>query len=232
MSSWHWIIPGMWSTYTYTLYVVRLTCFLRSLCQTGPPYRETCPVSTCSYEVNTNTKTTESQNALVLRLRESLKVDFHSQRRFTFSSLSWSFYTLECSVNFWRKALIHTPLKIVIWKYIFEKPSTSWSLHCSAECSVKLEYNSILCFKQCLIKIHPLHIAILCAHCSIIMHTIFDYSGLTVHWVASLVQQQVFGWFSKLWLPTRWPLRSFPQMVILITINTRLRRNFLGIFLR
>ena len=100
-------------TYTYTLYVVRLTCFLRSLCQTGPPYRETCPVSTYSYKANMNTKTTESQNALVLRLRESLKVDFHSQRRFT-SQVYLDLYTLECSVNFWRKALIHTPLKIVI----------------------------------------------------------------------------------------------------------------------
>ena len=220
MSSWHWIILGMWS-------LVRLTCFLRSLCQTGPPYRETCPVSTYSYRANTNTKTTESQNALVLRLRESLKVDFYSQRRFTFSSLSWSFYTLECSVNFWRKALIHTPLKIVIWKYIFEKPSTSWSLHCSAQ--TRVQFNSL--FQAMPHQNSPLaHCTI--AHCSIIVHTIFDYSGLTVHWVASLVQQQVFGWFSKLWLPTRWPLRSFPQMVILITINTRLRGNFLGILLR
>ena len=69
-------------------------------------------------------------------------------------------FTLWSALSTFGENLEYTrPLKIVIWKYIFEKPSTSWSLHCSAECSVKLEYNSIPCFKQCLIKIHPLHIA-------------------------------------------------------------------------
>ena len=69
-------------------------------------------------------------------------------------------FTLWSALSTFGEKLDYTrPLKIVIWKYIFEKPSTSWSLHCSAQCSVKPEYNSILCFKQCLIKIHPLHIA-------------------------------------------------------------------------
>ena len=142
-------------------------------------------------------------------------------------------FTLWSALSTFGEKLDYTrPLKIVIWKYIFEKPSTSWSLHCSAQCSVKPEYNSILCFKQCLIKIHPLHIAqlhIAASLCTQYLITVASQcTGLCLYHSA-LVQQQVFGWFSKLWLPTRWPLRSFPQMVILITINTRLRRNFLGI---
>ena len=81
-------------------------------------------------------------------------------RGVSLSQVYLDLFTLWIALSTFGDKLEYTrPLKIVIWKYIFEKPSTSWSLHCSAQCSVKPEYNSIPCFKQCLIKIHPLHIA-------------------------------------------------------------------------